>query len=282
MLRESGYQPEYGVVGAGAVNRSIIGRLPSKTRVLGPVAAVSYRVASRIANLLKAGEAVRSADDLDAVRVILFHAPPDQQAALLAILKASKIHWYGKSLILCDCEPAPAFAAFFRAGGASVAVARRCGLAGRVLVEGSGPALLVAHRMIREMRLKSIEIAPGCGDAFEAAVTIGTAALTPLIDYAASLLRHSGLRDSEAVQIAVALFEQTAREYAHSGRQSWEWYVRAPASERLDAIVTAAGEPLAFLLRELMLFGLNRFEKHPLAACALREKPVPELFSSPE
>ena len=106
MLRESGYQPDYGVMGGGAVNRSIIGRLPSKTRVLGPVAAVSYRVASRIANLLKAGEAVRSADDLDAVRVILFHAPPDQEAALLAILKAAKIHWYGKSLILCDCGPA--------------------------------------------------------------------------------------------------------------------------------------------------------------------------------
>ena len=128
------------------------------------------------------------------------------------------------------------------------------------------------------MRLKSIEIAPGCGDVFEAAVTIGTAALTPLIDYAASLLRHSGLRDPEAVQIAVALFEQTAREYAHSGRQSWEWHVREPTSERLDAIVSAAGEPLTFLLRELMLFGLNRFEKHPLVACAL-ERNLPLSFS---
>ena len=212
---------------------------------------------------------MRSADHLDAV--VFFYAPPDQEAALLAILKAAKIHWYGKSLILCDCEPAPAFAAFFRAGGASVAVARRCGLAGRVVVEGSGPALLIAHRMVREMRLKSIEIAPGCGDVFEAAVTIGTAALTPLIDYAASLLRHSGLRDPEAVQIAVALFEQTAREYAHSGRQSWEWHVREPTSERLDAIVSSGWRASDLSPQRTMLFGLNRFEAPARSVRSQRE-----------
>ena len=50
---ESRYR--YGVVGAGAVGASLIGLLPSKTRELGPVYGVSYRVASRTANILRAG-----------------------------------------------------------------------------------------------------------------------------------------------------------------------------------------------------------------------------------
>ena len=55
MSRALGFRFKYGVLGAGAVAKSLIGRLPAKTRDLGPVSAVSFRVASRIANTLRAG-----------------------------------------------------------------------------------------------------------------------------------------------------------------------------------------------------------------------------------
>ena len=72
---ESRYK--YAVFAAGAVAKCLIGKLPSKTGEVGPVAAVSYRVASRIANTLRAGYPVRAPDELDAAAVILFHAPPN-------------------------------------------------------------------------------------------------------------------------------------------------------------------------------------------------------------
>jgi hypothetical protein len=274
MLRASAFQPEYGLIGAGAVNASLIGRLPGKSRALGPVAGVSYRVASRIANTLKAGEAVRTADELDGVRVILFHAPSDQFATLAELLKEADIGWRDKSLVFCDCEVPACAADHFRGLGADVAVLRRCAIPGRVVVEGSGAALTMAHRMARDLHMKAIEITPGCGDLFEAALTIGTGALTPLIDHATSLLRSCGVRDKEALQLAGALFGQTVREFSHSGRQSWSWYVREPDPERVVAHIEATENGFQNLLGDLVLRGFEQFGKHGAAAEAIRARLV--------
>ena len=57
--------------------------------------------------------------------------------------------------------------------------------------------------------------------------------------------------------MAASLFEQTARDYAHSGRQSWAWYMRGPDAGQLE---TQAAREL--VLRDLVLYGLERFGKH--------------------
>src|SRR5947209_20218778 len=54
---------EYGLIGAGGVNARVTGQLPRNAVALGPVGGVSFRVASRIANTLKAGWPVRSLDE---------------------------------------------------------------------------------------------------------------------------------------------------------------------------------------------------------------------------
>ncbi|MGD1071392.1 MAG: DUF2520 domain-containing protein [Bryobacteraceae bacterium] len=266
MSRGSGYQREYGLVGAGAVNASLIGRLSGK---LGPVAGVSYRVASRIANTLQSGTPVRSVDELDGMRLILFHAPPEQMETLTDLLKNSKIRWAGKSLIFFDCEDSRSAATCFRARGASVAAVRPCGIPGRVLVEGIPPALTMARALARTLRMKPVEIAAGCEVVFDAAITLGSGALTPLIDRAAALFRQCGIRDPEALRLAASLVENTAREYAHSGKQSWAWHTRRPDAQRLGAEIAASGE-LQALFAELLLLGFEGFEKHPEAARALR------------
>jgi hypothetical protein len=276
MSRESVFRPdygrvEYGLIGAGAVNTSLVGRIPGKAQALGPVAGTSYRVASRIANTLRAGQAVRSADELDSVRVILFHAPPDQMAALADLLETANIRWPGKSLIYCDCEDSRLSGNRLRARGASVALLREFGIAGRVLVEGTTPAITFASQFARRLQMKAVEIGTGCGDTFDAAVMLGRGALTPLIDQAAALFRRCGLRDSEAVQMASGIFEQTAREYAHSGKQSWAWHKREPDPERLTEQIAAAGPRLAALLAELVLLGFDSLERHPEASRAVRD-----------
>ncbi len=265
MSRGSGFQPEYGLVGAGAVNSSLVGRLSGR---LGPVVGVSYRVASRIANTLHSGTAVRSADELDAVRLILFHAPAPQMDILTELLDAATIRWSAKSLIFFDCEDSRAAAAHFKASGASVAAVRRCAIPGRVVVEGTPPALTFARGLARTLRMKPVEIAPGCEARFEAAITLGSSALTPLIDQAAGLLRQCGIRDSEAVRLASSLFEHTARDYAHSGRQSWSWHVREPDPEWLAAQIGASGA-LRGIFSALVLLGFEGFEKHPEVVRAL-------------
>jgi hypothetical protein len=267
---ESRYK--YGVLGAGAVSASLIGRLPSKTRDLGPVSAVSYRVASRIANTLRAGFPVRSADELGNVPGILFHAPPDYLESLLGLLEKADIDWKGKALVFCDCFASREVRRGLQAKGASAAVVRQFGIPGRLVVEADdGAGLHAAHRIARELRMKSVEISPDFSELFDAAVTLGSAAITPLIDRAAALLRDAGVRDTEAARIASSLFEQTAHDYAHSGKQSWAWHVRKPPVARLEAQITSAGPELEPVLRQLLAFGFRTFRKHREAGVELAE-----------
>jgi len=271
---------KYGVLGAGAVGASLVGRLPSRTRDLGPVSASSYRVASRIANTLRAGYPVRTADELNAVPGVLFHAPPDHAAGLLGILEKAAIDWKGKALVFCDCVIDQAVRQRFKVRGASTAVVRQFAIPGRIIVEAdrgsaarSDVALQTVHRIARELRMKAVPIAPGSEHAFDAAMTLGSAAITPLIDRAAALLRDAGIRGIEAAQLASSLFEQTARDFAHSGKQSWAWYVRKPPVESLKAQITAGGPRLEPVLRQLVTFGLESFRKHAEVAAELGHKP---------
>ena len=254
---------KFGVLGAGAVGASLIGRLPSKARELGPVSAVSYRVASRIANTLRAGYPVRTANELGQVRGVLVHSPPEHLEILLGMLGSAEIEWKGKALVFCDCAASHEVVRYFRARGASIAVARQFGIPGHLVVEGDeGAGLRTARRIARELRMPAVEISPGSGDLFDAAVTLGSAAITPLIDRAATLLRGAGIGDPEAARIASSLFEQTARDYARSGRQSWTWHVRKPPVVTLEAQITSAGPELEPVLRQLLVFGFETFHKH--------------------
>jgi hypothetical protein len=268
------FRYKYGVLGAGALGKSLIGRLPARVRDLGPVSAASFRVASRIANTLRAGYPVRTAHELNEAAVVLFHSPPEQAALLLESLEDADIPWAGRSLILCDCGDAPAARMRLQAMGASTAMARHFGIRGHIAVEGNASALNAAHRIARDLKLKALEVQPGCTDLFDAAVTLGRGAITPLIDCAASMLRHAGIRDAEAARIASAVFLQTARDYAHSGKQSWGWYMQGPDVERIQAQVGAAGAHLGPVLRQLLLFGLETFEKYPEVAAAMRRTGV--------
>ena len=270
MSRESEFRHKYGVIGAGALSKSFIGNLPRKAREIGPVAGVSFRVASRMANSLRAGFPVRDASELKNCDVILFHAPAAQSGALSAQLEEAAISWSGKPLIFCDCEISPVVVEKFRARGANTAIVRQFGVSGRIMIEGDPAALVVARRLVTALRLRAIEVEPGTSSLFAAAVTLSTAALTPLIHRATELFRAAGLRNQDAVHTATMLFGKTVHDYGYSGRQSWAWHVRGPEVEEVEAEIGALEEPFRSLFRELVLSGFEDFAKHPETALALR------------
>jgi hypothetical protein len=250
--------------------------MAAKNREIGPVSAKSYRVASRIANALRAGYPVRSADELNEVPCVLFHAPPCHAPDLLSKLEMAEIDWRAKTLVFCDCVADPGTRQRFSARGASTAMARQFGIPGNIIVEGdlgstsrNNPALQTVHRIARELQMKAFSITPGSESLFEAAITLSTTAITPLIDGAAALLREAGFRDIEAARLASSLFERTARDYAHSGKQSWAWHAKKPPVEALKGQIAAAGPRLEPVLRQLVRFGLESFGKHTEIAAEL-------------
>ncbi len=77
-----------------------------------------------------------------------------------------------------------------------------------------------------------------------------------------------------------ALLLQTAMDCARSGKQSWAWYMRGPDAEQIEAQVAAAGKHLGPVLRQLLLFGFETFDKYPELAAAMRQRVViPKLQS---
>jgi hypothetical protein len=272
-LQELAFRHSYALVAAGSVGKTLIGRLPARSRQIGPIAAVSYRVASRIANSLRAGRAVRALADLDRNQTILFHAPPDQIRPLLHLCFASPLNWQGRTIIFCDCDPPSGALAQLHAVGVSTATARTFGVPGFATIQGGPHALPVARRIVRDAGLRPLEIATDGTDMFSAAVTLATAALTPLIDRAAYLLRCAGLRDGDSIKVTEMLFEQTVRGYGRSGRQSWLWHIGAPSPEQLQAELCALDSDLAPLFQRLLLLGFETFDKHPEIASSLRRSP---------
>lgn len=257
--RKSEARHKYGILGAGTVSGTFIGRL--KHSDLGPVCAASYRVASRIANTLRAGYAVRSANELGTAPAVLVYSPPEKLNNLVALLDDAAIDWKGKALVFCDCHAGPEIRRRFRDRGASTATAQEFGVPARLIVEGAeGAALKLAQQMARQLRLKAVAISPGSANLFDAAVTLGGAAITPLIDRVAALLRSAGMRQAEAARMASSIFERTAREYAHSGKQSWAWYLQRPDAGELEAQMSAVGPETGAVLLELVRFGLRGFQ----------------------
>ena len=279
MLRASEFQPEYGLIAAGGVKSSFIGRLPGNARALGPVAGVSYRVASRIANTLRAGTPARTVGELDSVRLILFHSPAAHHKVLIELLKSTGIHWESKSLVFCDCEADGAD--YFQRAGASVTTLRNCAIPGRMVVEGSHASLAAACRLVRRLKMKPIEISAESALAFQAAITLATGALTPLIDHTVALLRRCGLRDGEAMRLAAALFQKTAREYSHSGRQSSAWHGREPDIENVLRQIGAVTNELKPVLGEMILVGLKDSSRHPEIVRRIRAATGPRIGGCP-
>ena len=269
MSRVSEFRPEYGLVGAGAVATGLLGRLPERARLIGPVVGVSFRVASRIVNSLRAGEAVRSIAELDRARIILLSGSPAFLPELFAILSSPEWSLDGRTIICCDCDPEASLLASCATQGARVASIRRVPLGDRLIVEGDALAVPAATRLVTRLGMKPIQVPSASRSLFDAAITLGTTVTSGIADRVFRMLQDAGLRDKEALRLATLLISQTANDYERTGRQSWAWHVRAPDVERLEAQIDASGKEFGPLFRRLLVLALNDFEKHPHDAAKL-------------
>ncbi|MCU1326294.1 MAG: hypothetical protein JWN34_1664 [Bryobacterales bacterium] len=269
-MRESEYPGSFALVGAGSVTTSLAATFSQQPGALGPIVGVSYRVASRIANTLGVGEPARDASVLRNYPVILIHAPQTQMKALSDRLAHAAVCWSDKSLVFVDCEPAPMDRAPINA--ASFAWLRQCPMPGRLAVGGDPVALAAAIRLATSLDRQPIVVPSSLKSRFDAAMLLGGAALTPIIDIVAHILRETGMIDKQAARTAVALFESAVQAYSRSGRQSWPWHVQQPDLEAVEAQLKALGDIEGRITRSLLLLGFDRFQRHPAAAGKLRDR----------
>lgn len=267
----------FSLVGAGCVSGSFVARLPRLTFELGPVAAQSFRLASRIVNSIGAGRPVKGYQDLARHKTILLCIPARSLPAIVGALSTS-LPWRGKTALLCGGGGDSRHLQPLRALGASTGSMHL--IAGlddgtRFVVEGAPAAVREARRLTRQLGARMEEVHTIHLDAYSAGLAFGTTLFTPLLEASVQSLVASGLKKANAIKISEALFQRSLRAYMHAGRRSWNGPLADGDGEAvlrgLDALCTSR-PLLARYYRDASAFALELFGDNPSLVDTLRAK----------
>jgi predicted short-subunit dehydrogenase-like oxidoreductase (DUF2520 family) len=91
-----------GLIAAGNLTGSPLTRFRWLSERLGPVKSATYRVASRIANMLQAGHPVKDYADLESCILILVCVPEETVSQVVSEMASAGIAWRGKAVVLCS------------------------------------------------------------------------------------------------------------------------------------------------------------------------------------
>jgi predicted short-subunit dehydrogenase-like oxidoreductase (DUF2520 family) len=212
----------FALLGGGRIRDSFVARLPHLSRDLGPVAAHSYRVASRIVNLIRAGRAVARLEDLHDARVVLICVPPERVAATVSRLGPA-MDWSGRIVLYCGAgASSDQFQPLRLLGAAAGSVQPGPCTHGELFVtEGDPSAIRAASRLLASLNAHVEVIETAKVDLYLAALSLGSSLFTPVLEAATSCLTVAGLRRRDAERVTEALFSQSLRAHQYSGRRSW-------------------------------------------------------------
>ncbi len=91
-----------GLIGTGSLTDAPLTRFWWLSERLGPVKSASYRVASRIANMLQAGHPVKDYAEFESCELILICVPEETVAQVVSEMASAGISWEGKAVVLCS------------------------------------------------------------------------------------------------------------------------------------------------------------------------------------
>jgi predicted short-subunit dehydrogenase-like oxidoreductase (DUF2520 family) len=244
----------FAVAGGGRVSGSFVARLPGLASALGPVAARSYRLASRIVNSIGAGHAVPTYGDLNGSPLILICVPPGGVAAIVSAL-ANALACEGKTILLCEGGADSRQLVPLRAKGAAVGSLQSIpGLDGRRFVaEGDRAAMLEAKRLITRLGARMEQINSEKIAVYAAGLSFGTGLFTPLLEASLQCLLDAGMTKASAVKVMEGLFQNSLRGFLYAGKRSWSGPLAAgdQAAARQEWEALSESRPLlARLYRE--------------------------------
>lgn len=232
----------FGLAGSGRVNGSFVSRLPGLARSLGPVAAQSYRLASRIVNSIGAGRAVRTYGELNSATLILICAPAAAVEQIVSAL-SDALDCPSKIVLLCEDGAGSRPLARLRERGASVGSLQSVpGSDGRRFVaEGDRTAILEAKRLVRRLggRLDQIDTAKIA--VYAAGLSFGSSLYTPLLEASLQCLEEAGMTKASAMKVVEGLFQSSLRGYLYAGKRSWTGPLAAGDLDAVEQEIDALG-----------------------------------------
>ncbi len=230
-----------GLIGAGGVTRSFLSRMPVLLGRIGPVKASSFRVARRIANSLRAGDAVTEYADLAGCGLLWIAVP---EAALDCVFHdlAAATPLTGKTVVLCGSTRDSFWPSPLLAAGARVATLNCVEESHEKLfvAEGDPDAMRVLRRQIAAEKRRLIELRAASKALYLAGTHLASHLLLPWIASSVESLRHAGFSRVEATRLANALGGRALRSYVKAGPKAWSpaaaGWLRLSVARDLEAI----------------------------------------------
>ena len=214
--------PVMGLIAAGGVNRTFVARMPVLLARMGPVKAASFRVARRIANTLRAGEAVMNYGAL-APCDLIWIAVPDTGLDRVSRDLAAATPLAGKIAVLCGSARDSFWLGPLLSGGARVVTLNCVEESNERLfvAEGDPDAMRALVRVIAAEKRKLIQLRAASKALYLSGVHLATHLLLPWIAASVESLRDAGLSRVEATRVANALGGRALRSYAKAGPKAW-------------------------------------------------------------
>src|SRR5580658_3744993 len=91
-----------GLIATGSLTDSPLTRFWFLPERLGPVKSATYRVASRIVNMLQAGHPVKDYEEFEECDLILVCVPEETISDVVSEIFSAGISWRGKAVVLCS------------------------------------------------------------------------------------------------------------------------------------------------------------------------------------
>ena len=211
------------LIAAGNLAGSPVSRFARLHEQLGPVKSLSYRLASRVANTLRAGHPVKDYAEFEDCHVILISVPDAALPETIRDLTSAGISWPGKTVLLASASLASGELEPLAALGA--ASGSLCGIPGFedqwYLLEGDKLAIRESRSFVDPGARRALAIERGRKPLFLASLTCTGSPLFALLQAASECLRHAGLSSAEAAAILEKQLLRTLRTSAKAGRRAY-------------------------------------------------------------
>jgi predicted short-subunit dehydrogenase-like oxidoreductase (DUF2520 family) len=188
------------------------------------VKAGSLRVASRIANSIRAGTAVAHYDDLRHAELFLISVPDEELAATVEELRQSALRWKNHAIVLCGPRlEAQSLLPLREVGAAVGSLDLMDGFdEKRFLFEGDRNALLRLRRLVEDQgSAKIVELEQQRRAVYEAGLTFANGMTFQMIAAAVEAMRAAGLRDKQAEIAVETAVLRALRAFLSAGRRGW-------------------------------------------------------------
>jgi predicted short-subunit dehydrogenase-like oxidoreductase (DUF2520 family) len=224
-----------GLIGAGNLTDSPVRRFWFLPERLGPVKSASYRVASRIANMLQAGHPVKDYAEFQDCDLILVCVPENTIGEVVSEMAASGIAWRDKAVVLCSTwldsgalEDLAALGAFIGSISPIPGFDDE-----RYLVEGDPPAIRHSKSLVEHRERPVVAIERSLKPFYLAALTCTGTLLFALLYAAGESLHRARIPPALSATILDRQLTRTLRTFLKSGLRA------APALRELPRQLNA-------------------------------------------